>query len=1363
MIYFVHLCLMAALLMTADASLAATTVGKSGLARVRNNANGSQTLFGHVPQAVQAANIQGHQSAEKMVDLRIVLPLRNQSQLDQFVRDIYDPKSPIYHQFVTPDQFALMFGASKVDTDIVKQFLQSQGLTVKSQSKNGLILTVTGTTAKVENAFKLSINNYKGSDGAVFYAPDQDPTIPVQVAGKIYGIVGMDNAARFKPNHTRTKLNTQAASAPKTALRRGVASYAPAAAAPAFTGPSGTIAPTDIRTAYNLNTLTSDGTGQKLALFELDGFLDSDITTYRNFFGLPNVPITTIKVDGFSGTPGKDTGEVVLDIDVAIATAPGLSEILVYESPNTGSGWIDQWQKIADDNLAKVVSVSWGLDEDNSYPFYDHTVFSQLAAQGQSVFASAGDAGAYDNCDGGTLPPNCKDGVNTITGVLSVDDPASDPFITGVGISILTTNGNGTYNHETASLYGGGGISHFVSIPTYQQGLTLAPGSQVSSTMRNVPDVSLTADPSTGYAIFITDPTSGTGWYSVWGSSAAAPIWAAFMTRVNQGRAVLGPTPVGWVNPKIYQIAKNNTKYANDFHDVQGGTNSFYSALAGYDLATGLGSFNGVNLYNDLLSPAFPTSLTATSGNAQVSLSWSASTGATSYNIKRGTVSGGPYSTAVASAVTGTSFIDNSTNDPGHVPVNGTTYFYVVSAVNDAGESYNSAQASATPLGSVPTAPTTVTAVAGNGQATVTFSGALANGNAITSYTVTSSPGGLTASGSASPLTVTGLTNGTAYTFTVRATNSIGTSSASAASNSVTPAGAPSAPTTVTAVAGNGQATVTFSGASANGSTITSYTVTSSPGGLTVSGSASPLTVTGLTNGTAYTFTVRSTNAVGTSSASSSSNSVTPAGAPSAPTTLSATAANAQATITFSGAQANGSAITSYTATSSPGGLTATGSASPLTVTGLTNGTAYTFTVRAINSIGTSAASAASNSVTPAGAPSAPTTVTAVAGNGQVTVTFSGASANGSAITGYTVTSSPGGLTATGSASPLTVTGLSNGTAYTFTVTAANAVGVSSASTASNSVTPNIVPGAPTAVSATAGNAQASVSFTAPVPNGGSAVLSYTVTSSPGGLTATGSSSPLTVSGLTNGTAYTFTVVANNATGPGAVSAPSNSVTPAGAPTAPTTVTAVAGNTQATVTFSGASANGSTITGYTVTSSPGGLTATGSASPLTVTGLTNGTAYTFTVSAINGVGTSAASGASNSVTPNIVPGAPTAVSAAAGNNQASVSFTPPVSNGGTAVLSYTVTSSPGGLTATGSASPLTVTGLTNGTAYTFSVVATNAAGSGASSLASNSVTPAGVPVAPTSVTAVAGNSQATVTFSGALANGSAITGYTVTS
>jgi uncharacterized protein (TIGR02145 family) len=181
---------------------------------------------------------------------------------------------------------------------------------------------------------------------------------------------------------------------------------------------------------------------------------------------------------------------------------------------------------------------------------------------------------------------------------------------------------------------------------------------------------------------------------------------------------------------------------------------------------------------------------------------------------------------------------------------------------------------------------------------------------------------------------------------------------------------------------------------------------------------------------------------------------------------------------------------------------------------------------------------------------------------------------------------------------------------------------------------------------------------------------------------------------------------------------------PVTAPDAPTIGTATAGNAQATVTFTAPVSNGgSAITGYTVTSSPGNATGNGTASPITVTGLINGNTYTFTVTVTNAIGNSMASSASNLVTPSTIPEPPTIGTATAGNAQATISFTAPVNNGGSAITGYTVTSNPGNITAPGAASPIKVTGLTNGTAYTFTVKVTNTNGNSLASSASNSVTP----------------------------------------
>ncbi len=381
--------------------------------------------------------------------------------------------------------------------------------------------------------------------------------------------------------------------------------------------------------------------------------------------------------------------------------------------------------------------------------------------------------------------------------------------------------------------------------------------------------------------------------------------------------------------------------------------------------------------------------------------------------------------------------------------------------------------------------------------------------------------------------------------------------------------------------------------------------------------------------------------------------------------------------------------------------------------------------------------------------PGAPTNAAATAGNGTASIMFMAPASNGgSAITGYTATCSGSGVSksATGLTSPLLVSGLANGVAYTCTVTAANALGRSLASasvvvTPTGPVTPPdpvvTVPDAPVIGTPTAGNTNASIAFAAPASNGGAAITAYTATCTGGGASqfATGSSSPLLVTGLTNGVAYSCSVTATNSKGTGAASG-SVSVTPAGAVTPPLTVpgaptigTGTAGSTSASIAFSAPATNGgANITSYTASCTGGGATrtATGTASPVTVTGLATGVTYLCSVTAANAVGNSAASAAVSVTTAAAVtvPGAPTIGVATAGNASASIAFTAPASNGGAAITGYTASCTGGGATktGTGAASPVTITGLTNGTAYSCSVKAANAAGSSAAS-ASVTVTP----------------------------------------
>ncbi|WP_259544469.1 Ig-like domain-containing protein [Shewanella baltica] len=688
-------------------------------------------------------------------------------------------------------------------------------------------------------------------------------------------------------------------------------------------------------------------------------------------------------------------------------------------------------------------------------------------------------------------------------------------------------------------------------------------------------------------------------------------------------------------------------------------------------------------------------------------------TGGVTGTIASVSASSGSSVTVTVSGITGNGTIK--------LNLNGATDISDI-AGNIGATAYTSGSAHTVVIPTAPDAPTIGTATAGDSQANVTFTAPGNNGgSAITTYTATASPSGAfgTCAGSAAcTATVSGLNNGTAYTFTVTATNAIGSSVASGASNAVIPKAAQ---------------TITFNNPGAqNFGTTPTLTATSSAGvGYTVSFSSSTTGVCTITTGGTLTLVAAgsctidadqsgdiATNAAITVTQSFTVNAV----APGAPTNLAATAGDTQASVAFvAPVNIGGSAITGYTVTTNPAHVVpVNGASSPLVITGLTNGQAYTFTVTATNTAGAGAASATSNSITPAAAQ---------------TITFANPGVQSFGTAPTLTATSDSGLTPTFTSSTTSVCTITSGGALTF-VTAgsctinANQAGDSSHLPASQ-VTQTfnvaaVVPGAPTVAIATAGDTQASVAFTAPSFSGGAIVTGYTVTVSPADVgPVNGAGSPILVAGLTNGVAYNFTVTATNSAGTGSSSAASNAAVP---------------KATQTITFPNPGAQNFGTSPTLTATADSGLTPTFTSSTTGVCAITTGGALTFvtagncTINAEQAGNGSylPATQVSRTFTINpILPGAPTAVTAVAGDSSASVSFTAPISNGGSAITSYAVIASPGGATVNGTASPITFSGLTNGTAYTFTVTATNAAGTSVVSAASNSVTPQPSNSAPT--------------------------------
>ena len=434
----------------------------------------------------------------------------------------------------------------------------------------------------------------------------------------------------------------------------------------------------------------------------------------------------------------------------------------------------------------------------------------------------------------------------------------------------------------------------------------------------------------------------------------------------------------------------------------------------------------------------------------------------------------------------------------------------------------------------------------------------------------------------------------------------------------------------------------------------------------------------------------------------------------------------------------------------------------------LAQGTPYRFKVSALSAAGRSRGSAPSAPITPKGPPGVPLAPSAVAGKGSAKVSWKAPSSNGSPITAYTVTASPGGATCTtaGGSSSCKVL-LTNGTAYSFTVAATNALGTS-ISPASTPVTPVAAPEAPSAPSVQPGSRSAVVSWSEPSSNG-SPITGYAVVAKPGGKRcSTSSTTTCTITGLTNGTAYTFTVAATNALGTSTSPASSPSI-PAAVPDTPTSpvATGAVGGTPArpsiTVSWTAPGADGgSAVTSYVATAvqdQSKTCTAQAPSTSCTITSLPTGVTYSFTVVAVNAMGSSLPSAATAPITTASKPGAPTNVVATGGDTTVSVTWTPPVNGGGTPITSYVVKqvyTSNTCVYVVGStpANTCTFTGLANGRWMQFTVAAVNAMGTSFDSQMSLYVTVGQGPSAPTNLVATPGNGSVVLTWDAPTAPGS---------
>jgi subtilase family serine protease len=512
------------------------------------------TLNGQAP-------LVGHLRATHPMRLVLVLPHRNQAELDNFLKELYDPESASYRKFLTVEEFTARFGPSQEDYDSVIRFAEANGFTVVGTSRNRMNLDVTGSVATVEKALHVTMGIYQHpTENRTFFAPDREPTPDLAI--QMWHISGLDNYSTPKAMFARRD--------PNSISRAGTGSNATTGS-----GPGQSFLGSDMRAAYYGGTALT-GSRQSLGLFELLGTDLSDLTTYYSNVGqVNNVPITLTSVDTqstsctFAG--GCDDTEQTLDMTQALGMAPGMSSLVMYIGTGGLSG-----QTIDDSGILNAMATASPLNAQLSCswewkpsdPTTDDPYFKEFAAQGQNFFVAAGDAGIWRS--GGFYWP------------------ADDPYIVSVGGTDLTTTGaGGAWSTETGWSDTGGGIGpDDFTIPSWQ--VAAAGGcAKCSQSFRNGPDVSANAN----FTFYVCADQEACTENLYGGTSFAAPMWAGYLALANQQAVSNGAPTLGFINPALYSIGLGSN-YDADFHDVTSGGNTDGTTV-GYDLSTGWGSPKG--------------------------------------------------------------------------------------------------------------------------------------------------------------------------------------------------------------------------------------------------------------------------------------------------------------------------------------------------------------------------------------------------------------------------------------------------------------------------------------------------------------------------------------------------------------------------------------------------------------------------------------------------------------------------------------------------------------------------------------------------------------------------------------------------
>jgi subtilase family serine protease len=573
-------------------------------ARVQNAA-GRQTI-GAVPALATPQNFTGYMAPTETVRMLISFELQNAGDLQKLTEQLYDPASPIYHQWITPEEFGKRFGRSEKEFNHAVQWLKDQGMEVDRPYSNRLTIGFTGTVDAVQRAFKVQMGHYRDAEkNRAFYSNMNPATLPADLEPITIRLQGLDNAVLFHTGVSKHKL-VPATQTEDVSKRGGDGGIRPKLIVGGFQF----IGPSDLALLYDyqpLWTANIKGQGQKIGTIIDSDIPDSDMTTFRADGGLPALTVTRVLFNGFSN-PGVtgDVDEADVDTQSISAVAPS-AEVDLVLSPSLDSTSITTLESdIITQNTIKVVSESFGGCESTNFDQSEENIFGQAVTQGIAFFASAGDEGT--DCDPPD-PPSTK----------GVECPACYPGVTGVGGTevIANFNGNGVVTSRSSEVVwnqapgsrtncagsstgggaGGGGVSNIVPIPTFQSSSQGFSAGVPAGSTRLVPDVAAIAEPGPIGALLVLQ---GSLFYGG-GTSQASPLLAGMMGLINQKLGSAQGSP----NTAFYRLGVNQYKNSGPlaFVDITSGNNNVgslgsclpngntgYSAKAGYDSVTGWGA-----------------------------------------------------------------------------------------------------------------------------------------------------------------------------------------------------------------------------------------------------------------------------------------------------------------------------------------------------------------------------------------------------------------------------------------------------------------------------------------------------------------------------------------------------------------------------------------------------------------------------------------------------------------------------------------------------------------------------------------------------------------------------------------------------